>query len=248
MTEPDAPDAAHDPSAELYARQMANLRDLAEFAMDFIGDLRLEATLGKGAGPRETAETFERYARGVRLTIAMERRLQAEEAERLAPDAQTLGALAILAARSAAPRPEASAGMGPPADYTRAVGRRDVVTNLMHDMIRAHDAEHADFDRAEAFREFERLIDKDVADEEALNRPILEVVALICKELGVEPDWSLWAPEDWTEPRWGLTQVELSEAAHPSPYQPCSVRWPPPGTVMPLPGLKPAAPPTPSPP
>jgi hypothetical protein len=247
MTEPDAPDAAHDPAAELYARQMANLRDLAEFAMDFIGDLRLQATLGKGAGPRETAETFERYARGVRLTIAMERRLQAEEAERLAPDAQTRGALAILAARSAASAPGIPAGFQPQ-PYTRAGGRRDVVTNLMHDMIRAHDEEHADFDRAEAFREFERLIEKDVSDDEALNRPILEVVALICKELGVEPDWSLWDPEDWTEPRWALTEAELSQAAHPSPYQPCSRNWPPPGSVMPLLGATASGPPTPSPP
>jgi hypothetical protein len=61
-------------------------------------------------------------------------------------------------------------------------------------------------------------------------------VPLICKELGVEPNWSVWAPERFDDPKWGLTQAELSEDAHPlAPYEPCTANWPPPGTVMPLP-------------
>ncbi len=71
---------------------------------------------------------------------------------------------------------------------------------------------------------------------------------LICKELGVEPNWSVWAPERFDDPKWGLTQAELSEDAHPlGPYEPCTANWPPPGSVMPLPGMTPQ-PPTPAPP
>ena len=231
MTEPDALDAPTlDPAAELYARQMADLRGLAEAAMGFIGSLQLKVAAGKDTGPRETAETFERYARSVRLTIAMERRLQAEEAKRLAGDPldeQTRGALAILAARSAAAKPE------PP--LTKAEGRREVASKVVRDMIDYEDSEH---ENVEALFEYERLIEKDVSDEDLMNRPILEVVALICQELGVEPDWNLWKPEHFADPRWGLTEAELSEDAHPlGPYEPCTANWPPPGTVMPLPGM-----------
>ena len=164
----------------------------------------------------------------------MERRLQAEEAKRLAGeplDEQTRGALAILAARSAKAEPE------PP--LTKADGRREVASKVVRDMIDYEETEH---ENVEALFEYERLIEKDVSDEDLLNRPILEVVALICQELGVEPDWNLWKPEHFADPRWGLTEAELSEDAHPlGPYEPCTANWPPPGSVMPLPGTTPRA-------
>jgi hypothetical protein len=209
---------------------MADLRRVCDTAMGFIGDLQLKTSLGKGSGPRETAEAFDRYARAVRLTIAMERRLQAEEQARLAHDPldeQTRGALAILAARSAAPGPE---------EADPAERRRGVLENFVPELIHAYAGEHASFDRGEADREFERLLERDIADEDVMNRPILEVVALICKELGVEPDWSLWNPESWTDPHWGLAEAEVAPEAHPNgPYEPCTRNWTPPGSVMPLP-------------
>ena len=62
-------------------------------------------------------------------------------------------------------------------------------------------------------------------------------------DVTVTPDWSLWAPEEWTSPAWALTEAELADEAHPhGPYEPCTANWPPPGTVMPLPGTMPAPP------
>jgi hypothetical protein len=41
----------------------------------------------------------------------------------------------------------------------------------------------------------ERLPDEDDAD--FADRPLGELVARICRDLGVTPDWSLWADEAW---------------------------------------------------
>ena len=51
-------------------------------------------------------------------------------------------------------------------------------------------------DRRETLSECERLIEKDVSDEDILKRPILEIIALIYKDAGLEPGPS-WPP---TEP------------------------------------------------
>ena len=36
-----------------------------------------------------------------------------------------------------------------------------------------------------------------VLDPEVLDRPLGETVAGLCRQLGIEPDWSRWAEEDW---------------------------------------------------
>ncbi|MDR6290186.1 hypothetical protein E9232_002707 [Inquilinus ginsengisoli] len=36
-----------------------------------------------------------------------------------------------------------------------------------------------------------------VLDPEVLDRPLAETVARLCRQLGIAPDWSRWAEEDW---------------------------------------------------
>jgi hypothetical protein len=71
----------------------------------------------------------------------------------------------------------------------------------------------------------ERLQDEDDAD--FADRPLGELVARICRDLGVTPDWSLWADEAWaSEARGGpaappdATPPPAAWPAHPPPDDP----------------------------
>lgn len=40
------------------------------------------------------------------------------------------------------------------------------------------------------------VADREISDAAILRRPLVEIVRLICRNLGVVPDWSLWTEED----------------------------------------------------
>jgi hypothetical protein len=211
-----------DPAADLAVRQGRMLKAMGEVGLGLLYELqgRCQAPVDERPDPVAIATAYDRITRAMRLTFALEARL--------------------IEAPPQAPQRSVTA---PPArrPVSRAEGRRDVLLNVVPDMIKAHADAEPGFDRAEAFAESERLIDREIGEAHLLNRPILELVALICRDLGVEPDWDLWDPEAWTDPRWGLTEAELSDAAH--PYGPRERRpdaWPPPGSIMPLPDPAPA--------
>jgi hypothetical protein len=56
----------------------------------------------------------------------------------------------------------------------------------------------------------ERLDDEDLYGD-LLRRPIGEMVAVICRDLGLEPDWDQLAQEAWA-------QAEIAEAPEGSPF------------------------------
>jgi hypothetical protein len=75
------------------------------------------------------------------------------------------------------------------------VGEDDAVPDELHDLYNALD---------------ERLFDPKDKDDFA-DLPISQLIARVCKDLGIIPDWSLWANEEWA--------IEEAEARTPgSPY------------------------------
>src|SRR6185437_7233157 len=120
----------------------------------------------------ELALTFSRVARAVRQTVALE--------ARLAEDRRT--------------RPAERSALSV-ATRWRSTRRKRQVEEIVGDIIEAEPHLELETDRLLADLD-ERLHD---GDEEAdfADRPIGELVARICRDLGIDPDWSRFEAEDW---------------------------------------------------
>jgi hypothetical protein len=151
-------------------RHLRILEDLAEIGMDLARTVQRQAheQAAAGSGAADLGLVFSRIARAVRQTVALE--------ARLAEDRQTKTAAQI--ARQS---------------HARATRRRRDVQVVVEQAI---EADAADSDVEDLLLDLEeRLVDYD--DTDFSDRPVGELVARICRDLGVTPDWSLWDDEDW---------------------------------------------------
>jgi len=188
--EPRDPDGPVEPcAAEVrQARQLAVLQELAEIGMQMARALRDEALARAEAeapaepaprsrfGAADPALQFSRIAKAVRQTLALETRV----------------AEGIATARQA--------------HEQRTVGAARLALDDRQDDIRGFvvQAIESEADRRELpEKEVERLTDElderleDGGYDEALaDGPIAELVARICFDLGLTPDWRIW-DEDW---------------------------------------------------
>ncbi len=173
-----------DPAEARTERHLRVLQELAELGM----------TLARAVAARaaETADAdlglaFTRIARAVRQTVALEAKLADDRETVRAGHARRL------------------------AQETAARGRRR--KKLVKDAVeRAIEAEWQG-ETVEALLGdlYERLVDpRD--DAGFADRPIGELVAGICKALGVTPDPSLWEDEDWAIEEAALLASERHEA------------------------------------
>ena len=162
----------------------------------------------RGGAPVDPGLTFSRISRAVRLTLALEARTHRE-----------IEAAASGAAAGAANDDEADEdGVLGPIDYERireqiSGGTRDLndydIRRAVDDAIEASHDDPAEVERLkEELRE--RLEDDEVFFERA-RWPIGEAVALICQDLGLEPDWRRWEARDWA-------RREAETSPHGSPY------------------------------
>jgi hypothetical protein len=161
-------------------RQSALLEQLGEAAlrMALAIERRLsEAPLDAPIDPAETAMAFSRVARAVRLTALLQSRLVQE----LTP----LSAAVARAAEKAKDRQD-------PAYQHKAR-----VEGIVARVARARQRDEEVLDRL-ARETAERLDDEDFYGE-VLNRPVGELVALICRDLGLDPDWTRLAQEAWAQ-------------------------------------------------
>ncbi|HTI67893.1 MAG TPA: hypothetical protein VL460_10165 [Caulobacteraceae bacterium] len=169
MSGPDPITAAHAPPAadrdasarDLIERQMAMLTRLAEIGMEIAEAAGRKArALAEGGetGAVDPGLSYARAARAVRLTIALQ--------SRLAKDLAGLGRAETLARVAEAAR------------------RRDRIHRRVEQAI---GTERYDEDEVERLSSdaWERLTDED--DGDLLERPIDEVVARICQDLGLSP-------------------------------------------------------------
>jgi hypothetical protein len=136
-----------------------------------------EAPTDAPVDPAEAAMAFSRVSRAVRLTVMLQSKLVQE----LAP----LTEAAERAARKARERQEPG---------YRFKAR---VEGVVERVAKARGDDQDALDRV--VRETaERLDDEDFYGD-VLDRPLGELVALICRDLGLDPDWSRLAQEAWAQ-------------------------------------------------
>lgn len=177
----DAPMCAVGDAATV-ERQLFMLGRLAEAGMDIVEAIRGQAV--QAAAPNtpppnnplhlnDLALAYSRAARAVRMSIALQSRLMAERRE-----------VATAAATSA----RMSAVRDRPA-------RRARIERIVERLASAEHENEEGVERCMA-EAAERLDDVDVFGD-ILSRPVSETIALICRELGLSPDWPALAQEAW---------------------------------------------------
>jgi hypothetical protein len=171
----DAPGAcACGAAGHLGRERLAMLHELAQIGMRLARGVEREAE-APDVSAGDLVLKFARVARAVRQTLALETRIEGELATRAREDAAA-GAVRLERETRA-----------------RLAGRKTAIRCAVEQAIEA-EADHHEleglFDHLE-----ERLQDR--ADTDFLDRPVGELVARICRDIGVTPDMSLWQDEDW---------------------------------------------------
>jgi hypothetical protein len=180
-----ADDPLEAPPESRAERHLRLLQELAEIGMDIARAVRAEALARDDAaeptpsrfGKGDLGLVYSRVARAVRQTFALEARL-AEGIEKARVD-----------------REQRRVNVAQLEFEQRQEDIRDFVAQAIEaDAARRHTPEEA----------VERLLDdlderlEDGAYDDALaDAPIAELVARICDDLGISPDWRIWDDQDW---------------------------------------------------
>jgi hypothetical protein len=171
---------APDAANPLLARRLAQLDRLAEAGLEIAEALASQA---KGSGPQMVeGDVALAYAR-VSRAVRMAVMLQS----RLSDEAE----------RENAPQDPAQDHK---ARVKRIVGR---ILRTGYDGVRPDEYESCQ-------REVAEYLDDDDAYGDVLSRPISELVAQVCEDLGLEPDWESLALEPWA-----LREIESGEVGKP---------------------------------
>jgi len=201
MTDPSAPAASAPPAAprDLIERQLRVLGELAEIGLNLARAVERRAALAPTCEPSAEAPgaaqamkgdvwlAYTRIARAVRLTLALQSRL-----------IQDLQALDEAAERQR---------LGGCSNAARA--RKARVRRILARVIDAEIGDEAEAGRLAAEAR-ERLEHDDIYGD-VLTKPVGELIALICRDLGLSPDWSLLAEEAWA-------QAEIAGGEAQSPF------------------------------
>ncbi|MGZ3366306.1 MAG: hypothetical protein ACXWKY_16865 [Caulobacteraceae bacterium] len=170
-------------------RQLERLDRLAEAGMEMIEALTAQA---KGSGPKvvegDVALAFSRVSRAVRMAVLLQNELSQGRED---PEA---------AAREAALQAEAG----------RRAAHRDRAVRIVRRVARDHCRREPFAVSAIAREAAERLDDDDIYGL-VQTRPVGELVAMICRDLGLEPNWDALAGEAWA-------QAEFEGGAAGSPF------------------------------
>ena len=170
MTETFSPTdvALSDPSEDRAQRRFRALQELTEIGMELARDVQRQSREQGGEGAADLGLMFSRIARAVRQTVALEAKFdQDRQARRDKAEAERAVEVRL-----------------------RGIRRKTKVMEIVERVIETEsDAEWLLDDLGE------RLEDAD--DRDFADRPIGELVAGICRDLGVTPDWALWEDEAW---------------------------------------------------
>jgi hypothetical protein len=188
MTEPLPLSDHDDPAAwaqEALRRQVERLDALAQLGLELA-----RAVAGQGAEhPAEATRSFARASRTVRMAGLLQSRL-IKDMEALRRSRIVFAPLDEEEARLAAARERARLD---PAD-----GHKARVERIVERQVKARHKRDEDAVERLMQEAAERLDDDDIYGD-VLNRPVGELVALICRDLGVEPDWPALAREAWAQ-------------------------------------------------
>ena len=195
MTAPAAIDAldsaapSQERSGTALERQASRLERLADAGMELVEALVAQA---KGSGPKvvegDLGLAYSRVSRAVRLAVLLHHQL-------------SQGAVDPVTTAEAAAR--TAAAEHKKAHIARAVR---IIERVAMDHCRIKPSKAGDY----AYTARERLEDDDIHALVA-SRPIGELVALLCRELGLEPNWDALEQEAWA-------QAEIASGAAGSPF------------------------------
>ena len=187
------------PPADRTAARLAVLGELTGIGMavaravgrlaEAVAETAEDAKERPAARASELSLAFSRVSRAVRLTLALEERMEGAAAAAPAPA-----------------NPYAQSGR-----LVSALYKADQLGEAARDLI-----EHAaGEDEAKAERLGEALSERldELDADEVLERPLIELIARICKDLDIEPDWSLWGDQDWVEDAGGVRAAKRAWAA-----------------------------------
>ncbi|CAN7241240.1 hypothetical protein LJR219_000959 [Phenylobacterium sp. LjRoot219] len=223
---PEADDQAPAPRA-LIERQLWVLGRLAEAGLNVALAIERQATAAAPPHAAEAPEAAEppatpapgpvvqgdvalayaRASRAVRLTVALQ--------ARLIKDLQALDEAAVRLRRGEQVEAERER-------QTLETARKARVERIVERVIRAELSDEDEVDRlAEAA--WERL-DHDEIYGDLLAQPVGEIIARVCRDLGLSPDWSRLAEEAWA-------REEIDSGALGSPF--LALSWPEPSQTRP---------------
>ncbi len=183
-------------------RQIEMLGEMAEAGFDMVMAMRrLAVATMEEAAPAIDVEAlglaFARVSRAVRMTLA----LQAKAIE-------DIRAFDRGDAPKAKPAPS-------PADV-----RRQRVKGVVDRAILAEHGAGREFEQMSRFAE--RLLEDEDLCDDILSRPMSELVDMICRDLGLKPDWTLFAEETWAQREVEDPEAYTAAAHAPTQYD---VRW-----------------------
>jgi hypothetical protein len=184
-------------------RQVERLDALAEIGLEFARAIQGQG----GENPAEAAMAFSRVARTVRMCGLLQSRLikDLEQVQHRAEEEQLRAAKRALAAYDQAGGEDVDPALMEPAER-----HKYRVTRIV---ARIAEAKHRDDEEAcerLVMEAAERLDDDDIYDD-VLSRPIGELVALICRDLDLEPDWQRLSQEAWA-------RAEIASGTEGSPF------------------------------
>jgi uncharacterized protein YpuA (DUF1002 family) len=166
---------------EVLRRQCALLGQLGDAGLRMAQAIERQVSeAGASTPPTEAAMAFARVARAVRLTALLQ--------SRLVQDAMRLSATAAQA--------DADAGAAK-ARSDPAYRHKARVEAIVERVARAGADDEQEVDRLVA-EAGERLDDEDVYGQ-VLDRPVGELVSLVCRDLGLDPDWTRLGEEAWAQ-------------------------------------------------
>jgi hypothetical protein len=168
--------APHDLRAARAERRLQRLDQLADMGVEVAGELRRQIVEQAGPAP-ELALAFDRVCRAVRLAQLLQEKLEREDEER------AFQAAAEAAAQRA----------------SRVEARVKTVRRTVRGVLDVETEPDADgnFDDIELLGRMLDRVDREAEDARFLDRPLGEIVARICFDLGLQPDWSLWEDAPW---------------------------------------------------
>jgi hypothetical protein len=191
-----APDTSADLGPLLY-EQVSLLSRLAEMGMGIAGVIERQVIAADAAGETVAERApidFARVARAVRLTLMLQARLIKDLEDR---------------ERGVAQR--------------RAWDRNDLAkarkTHVEHVVERIVARQHTDTETVERLIwETSERLDREDLYGHVLDRPLSELIDMLCADMGLDPDWPRLAQEAWAreEMAGGVVGWPLTESASPS--------------------------------
>jgi hypothetical protein len=178
------PDTPADWARPLYVRHINRLDRLADIGMGLAETIERQVKAAADTDPPAACEraymAFAKVARAVRLTLMLQARLIKELEDR---------------DRSAAKEVDRAAWSQKCERVTQAFEQKQRVAGIVERIAEGDQAEPYEVERL--VREARERLDQDDIYGHVLSRPVSELIAAICKDLGLDPDWPKLAEEAW---------------------------------------------------